>query len=211
MTRPIKALFIALLIVFSFFPGLPAGASGESDLSPGGIPIFPDFVKSVSDGAGDVVRGVYAPNVFALRVLQQRSGNYGYVSSMDDVVTQFAPARKYGVTGLLAHNYLAGSHFYDLQIGQEIRLIYGDGRVEYYEISAIYQYQALSPYSTDSYFIDQATGAGYTAAQVFDQFYTGSNHITFQTCIAKGDLLTWGRLFVIAYPKDTSALAARKN
>jgi hypothetical protein len=34
---------------------------------------------------------------------------------------------KYGVTGLLAHNYLSGRHFFGLEIGDIVQLVYGDG------------------------------------------------------------------------------------
>lgn len=214
-TRFIKAVFVFIITVLTAFPASVAGAAPQAnpalpDAQQANLPAFPDFVASVSDGAGDVVRGVYAPDHFALRVFQQRSGNYGYVSSQPDVATQFALARKYGVTGLLAHNYLAGAYFASLEIGDEIRIIYGDGRIVLYEVAVIYKFQALDPFSGTSNFIDLSTSSAYTASQVFDLVYTGGDHVTLQTCIARGDLSTWGRLFVLAYPLDAS-LAARGN
>ena len=32
----------------------------------------------------------------------------------------------YGVTGILAHNYLSGKYFFDLEVGDELQLVYGN-------------------------------------------------------------------------------------
>jgi len=204
-TRFLKVFFIVVFAIAVVLPTLPVQAAGHYDVTsafsqPNDLPEFADFVLSVSDGASGVVRGVYVPGLFAFRVIQQSPGNDGYVSPAADAITQFSMAGQYGVTGLLAHNYLAGSNFKGLKAGQEIRIVYGDGRVAYYQISAVSRYQAISPLSVTSNFIDLATGTEYTAEQTFTQFYMGGNHVTFQTCIAKGDEASWGRLFIVAYP-----------
>jgi len=166
------------------------------------IPRYGDFHTAVSNGEASVVRGVYVPNVFALRVQQQPDNNDGYVSSILGVVTQFHLASQSGVTGLLAHNYLSGDLFFDLEIDQEVNVIYGDGSGQRYIISEIYEYQALQPNSAFSDFIDLETNQKLTSTQLFNRVYTGENHVTFQTCIAKDGNLTWGRLFVIATPLE---------
>src|SRR5262245_46795833 len=55
------------------------GAEGTNTL-----PNFSEFSNSVQNGRADHVRGVYVPNVFALPVTQQPSGNAGFVSSEAD-------------------------------------------------------------------------------------------------------------------------------
>jgi hypothetical protein len=108
----------------------------------------------------------------------------------------------YGVTGLLAHNYAAGRLFANLELGDGVSVVYGDGQLRQYRISAILRYQAVQPNSPTSDFIDLATGAKVSAADVFLRVYTGGEHVTFQTCIEAGGLGNWGRLFVMAEPAD---------
>lgn len=158
------------------------------------------FVDSVSDGQASSIRGVYATDVFALEVVQQPAGDAGYVSPTGGVATQFSMASNYGSIGLLAHNYAAGSDFFDLTFGNIIQVVYGDGHIELYKVTSIYRYQALSPYSSNSQFEDTYTGTRYSASEVFYQMYSGEHHLTLQTCIQQGDVDAWGRLFVVAYP-----------
>jgi hypothetical protein len=204
-TRWPKAILVFLLIAAATVPAVSVqAASFAADLyqsgSTGTLPDFPEFVSSVTDGYTGVVRGIYVPNQFAMRVVQQPANNPAYVSTSDDVLTQFGMAARFDVIGILAHNYLAGRYFSNLIIGQEVRVVYGDGQVSYYAITAIYQYQALQPDSPTSNFVDLNTGARMTANELFIKLYQGGDHITFQTCIANGSLLSWGRLFVIAEP-----------
>jgi hypothetical protein len=111
--------------------------------------------------------------------------------------------------GLLAHNTLSGKFFFQLEVGQEVRLVYGDGRVEYFIIQRILQYQALQPNSPYSNFRDLSSDEILTAEQVFRKAYTGDRHVTFQTCIAANGISTWGRIFVIATPKPQYATPNR--
>ena len=161
---------------------------------------FLNFVDSVSNGMQDVIRGVYVKGEFALPVIQQPSGQNGFVSSIEGVITQFGMPSKYGSTGLLAHNYLSGRHFFDLTIGDVVQVVYGDGNIFDYQISEIQEYQALQPNSPSSDFRDLNTGAQLTATQLFKKVYTGNHHLTLQTCIQEGLDDTWGRLFIIANP-----------
>ena len=185
-------LFIPILI----FPQIPVEAmSGET------IPSFSNFVATVSDGRSGVVSGVYVPGMMAYKVVQQSANNPGYVSSIEGVVTQFRMSIPYGVIGLLAHDNLAGKNFVNLQVGQEVRIIYGDGNVSHFTISSINRYQANDPHSTLSSFTDLKIGTIYTAAQIFAMYYQGGSQVTFQTCIAQDGNLSWGRLFISATPK----------
>jgi hypothetical protein len=174
----------------------PAQAQTAQDV----VPPYPQFVRTVTNGYAGVVRGIYVNDVLALRVVQQPTGSPDFVSSLSGTATQFGLAADHGVIGLLAHNYRAGSTFFNLVEGQEVKIIYGDGTVEEYEISNILRYQALKPNSVTSDFVDLDTNETLSALEVFAKVYSGSHHVTLQTCIKKYGNLSWGRLFVIATP-----------
>ncbi len=173
-----------------------AVSSGDS----GSSVALQKFVESVSDGQAGVVRGIYAENSMEFPVVQQPSGQPGFVSSQQDVVTEFAMARQYGVTGILAHNYLAGQAFFTLEADDLIQVVYGDGSTQTYQIVEVLHYQALSPKSATSSFVDLDSGETLSASQLFKRVYAGSSHLTLQTCIQVGSEDSWGRLFLIAEP-----------
>lgn len=197
----LNASFLLLVLISLFFNPVSvlAGRDGEATL-----PNFGDFSQIVQNGEADVLRGVYVADAFALPVIQQPSGSPGYVSNYDGQLTQFSMAAQFGNLGLLAHNHLAGKSFSQLAVGQEVRLIYGNGRVEYFVITEILQYQALQPNSMRSTFRDLATNETITANQLFERVYTGERHVTFQTCIEANGNLSWGRSFIVATPKTQS-------
>jgi len=168
------------------------------------LPDFTDFAQPVENGDVNILSGVYVPNVLALPVIQQPSGNAGYVSNKDDQATQFAMASQFGSVGLLAHNYLSGRFFSELTVGQEVRLVYGDGKVEYFVVTEILRYQALEPNSQLSSFRNLDNYEVLSAEQMFKRVYAGERHVTFQTCIAANGTVSWGRLFVVAKPKQFS-------
>ena len=168
------------------------------------IPTFSTFVESIQDGKAGVLEGVYVPRVLALPVVQQPVGNPGYVSQSPDVITQFEMAAEIGNIGLLAHNNLAGQEFTNLSLGDEVRLVYGDGKVEYFVVTQMLRYQALQPYSPYSEFRDLETSQTITAEALFRKVYRGDRHVTFQVCIAADGIDAWGRLFIIAQPKTHS-------
>jgi hypothetical protein len=192
-------LFI-IALSFLFTPVL-VKAESPAELS---LPDFSFFVESVKDGNADVLKGVYVHNILSLPVVQQPVGNPGYVSQNDEVVTQFSMAAEVGNVGLLAHNHLAGKTFMNLSFGDEVRLIYGDGKVEYFIVTDLYRYQALQPYSPYSEFRDLETDQTITAVDLFRKVYRGDRHVTFQVCIEANGIDAWGRLFVVAYPKPDS-------
>ena len=168
------------------------------------IPNFSTFVESIQDGKAGVLVGVYVPQVFALPIVQQPVGNPGYVSQSPNVITQFEMATEVGNVGLLAHNNLAGQEFTNLSLGNEVRLVYGDGKVEYFVVTQMLRYQALQPYSPYSEFRDLETSQTITAEELFRKVYRGDRHVTFQVCIAANGIDAWGRLFIIAQPKTHS-------
>ena len=161
-----------------------------------------EFAAEVSDGQAGVVRGVYVAGALALRVRQQPESNPFYISSAPDAVTQYRYAAYTNVIGLLAHNSAAGAQFFNLNVGQEVWIIYGDGTRQGYVITEIYRYQALQPNSRRSEFTDLASGEVLSSAQLYDRVYRGEHHVTFQTCITENGIATWGRLFIIARPAD---------
>jgi hypothetical protein len=191
-----KAFVFFIILFFNFIiPARPALAAPRSDL-----PAFPDFVAGVTNGQAGVIRGVYVPGVLAYRVVQQPAENPFYVSPIQNVVTQFSMAAQNNVIGLLAHNHLAGAVFSNLSMGQEIRIVYGDGKVTYYVVNQIARFQAMQPDSSYSNFIDLNSNITYTAQDVFRMFYQNSGQVVFQTCILSNGQPSWGRLFVSAVP-----------
>jgi hypothetical protein len=205
--RTTLTTFLLLTLLSHLFLS-PAAAlalrSGEAT-----VPDFAEFSKTVQNSEPNALRGVYVPAVLALPVIQQPSGKAGYVSDKAGEVTQFGMAAHFGNVGLLAHNHLSGSFFSQLAPGQEVRLVYGNGTVEYFVITQILQFQALEPTSPYSSFRDLSNNEMLTAEQLFNKVYRGERHVTFQTCIAAAESLSWGRLFVIAMPKEQSAAMNR--
>lgn len=166
------------------------------------LPSFAEFSESVWNNQANVLRGVYVPDVLALPIVQQPADQPYYVSSYNGEATQFSMPSRYGNIGLLAHNTLSGRFFSELAVGQEVRLVYGDGRVEYFVIDQILQFQALEPDSVNSSFRNLDGDEILSASEMFNRAYVGQRRTVFQTCIeAKGNP-SWGRLFVIAVPVD---------
>ncbi len=122
----------------------------------------------------DAVR-VEVPGKFAYPVVQQSDRDD--VPESSGVVAQYILAKKWGVIGFLAHDYLAGAKFYDLAIGDAVRVTFADGSVEMFAVS----YKRT---------------LAFDAVADFDQtFFRGSRHVTFQTCWG-----TMGVLMVMAQP-----------
>lgn len=191
----------ASIMLSLFSTPVTALAQGHAEKS---LPNFSMFVESIRNGKAGVLKGVYVPHVFALPVIQQPLGNPSYVSQAADTITQFEMATEVGNVGLLAHNNLAGQEFTNLSLGDEVRLVYGDGKVEYFVVTQMLRYQALQPYSPYSEFRDLETSQSITAEELFRNVYRGDRHVTFQVCIAANGIDAWGRLFIIAQPKSVA-------
>lgn len=161
-------------------------------------PEFRSFIEEVLNGHLGEIRGVYVEGVLSLPVIQQPADQQTYVSIEARSTTQFHSAARNGVIGLLAHNFLAGGLFYKLQPGQEVWIVYGDGSLEDYQVTDISQYQKLAPDSLHSDLVDLATGQKLTTEQVYDRFYRGDHHVTFQTCLERNGTSNWGLTFVVA-------------
>lgn len=193
---PSLSLFIIILVSLWLNPSSVLAIGNTAPL-----PTFADFSRIVQNGQKDVLRGVYVDTVLALPVVQQPPGNTVYVSDHDGEATQFGMASQQGNIGLLAHNDKAGKYFSQLAPGQEVQLVYGDGRVETFVIEEILKFQAPQPTNPYSSFKNLDQDETLTVGQMFNRAYAGERHVTFQTCIAANGKLSWGRLFVIALPK----------
>jgi len=132
------SMLLALSLVFSVY--LPASAS-----APNARQGSAKRAGRSRQGRAHLLRSVQVAGVMALAVVQQPPGEDTFVSGAEYVATQFAPASRYGNIGLLAHNYLAGASFSMLAIGQAVRLVYGDGKVENFVVSEVLRFQALQP------------------------------------------------------------------
>lgn len=160
---------------------------------------FDIFVDSIKTGDAGRIVGIYAENRLALPVVYQPSNKPGFVSTVNGVVTYFLmPYQIAKNHGFLAHNYLSGGLFFGVQLGDIVQVIWGDGYYEDFEVQNIEQYQALSPTSPNSRFVNLATGDNLSASSLFTRVYRGPYHTTLQTCIAQGNVDSWGRLFIIA-------------
>lgn len=181
--------FIAILCM-TVIPGREVRALTDLDT----------FVELVKNGQEGELRGIYIPGILAAPVVQQPNGRPDFVSTWENVATQFSLASKVGSTGLLAHNYLAGRSFALLKPGQELYLIYGNGDVIVYAVSEVLQYQALESDSTSSDFVDLSDGSTLTHKELFTKVYDRPGQVILQTCITMNDNLSGGRLFIIAKP-----------
>jgi hypothetical protein len=197
-TPVFAGISLFLLIIAAFLPySVSAAPLADSSI----LPNLTSFSSSIQNGDGKVIRGAYADELFALSIVQQPSNNAGYVSTIDNTLTQFGMASQFGNIGLLAHDYLSGQYFFQLMPGMGIQLVYGDGRIENYQVTHIYRYRATSPSSVTSDFVDLDTKEYLTASALFTKVYKGSRHVTFQTCISQDGNSSWGRYFVIADPE----------
>ena len=158
------------------------------------------FTSSVTNENSYQLTGVYVQDTFALPVVQQPSGNAGYVSTTSNTLTQFGMASNYGSVGILAHNYLAGQYFSNMYSGETITLVYGNGSTKNYTVSAVKEFQALSPSSPYSSFVDvNSSSRTLSSTDLFLSTFGLNGALVLQTCIAKNGNSSWGRLFVIAY------------
>lgn len=144
--------------------------------------------------------GIYLVGKKFFRVEQQPKGNPAYVSDKKNVVTSFILPKHYGNLGFLAHNHLAGKFFLELELGDEIILLPEYGEFMNYRVTTVQKYRALQPRDPRSTFINLQTNRQCGAGEVFRQVYMGDEHMVLQTCLAKDNILEWGRVFYIAEP-----------
>ncbi|MHC1740489.1 MAG: hypothetical protein AB9897_05200 [Anaerolineaceae bacterium] len=196
-------LSILTVLSLAFAPVQQAATIAVTGLNSPAIvsnaPLSIQAVKSANDGSS-TLKKVSVSNVFDLNVVQQPSGNAGYVSTRSNTLTQFGMASNYGSIGILAHNYLAGAYFSKLSSGSVITLTFTDGSTKNYTVSSVKKYQALSPTSQYSNFVDvNDSSTTLSSTDMFMSTFGLSGALVLQTCISKNGNSSWGRLFVIAY------------
>src|SRR5829696_5422021 len=127
LKRSVRSILTLSFIIILFSTSIPTGSvhALSEHFNSAGLPSLDAFVKQVRNGQADEIRGLYIPEILVARIVQQPTGMDEFVSSWQNVVTQFGLASKLGSTGLLAHNYLAGERFALLQEGRQFHLIHG--------------------------------------------------------------------------------------
>lgn len=191
--------FLVFLLTTFFLNPVTTQAIGNPNED---LPTLADFRHSVHNGQADVLRGVYVSGVLALPVVQQPQDRPYYVSNRGGEVTQFSIASQYGNIGLLAHNTLSGKFFARLSVGRQIYLVYGDGEVEEFVVVDTLRFRASEPESISSLFHNLNRKETLSANEMFLRAYAGERHLVFQTCIEMNGNPSWGRLFIMALPKE---------
>jgi len=186
-------LMLALTAMIFYMFTFPAQVQAKNNPA-NTLPTLEEFIAQVRNGDANALRGTYIPGVLALPVVQQPRENSNYVSPMRSALTEFSMADKVGNVGLLAHNYLAGGLFFEIQPGDLIILVYGNARIETFKVGSIHQYEALP----NGLYKNIKTRNSRNIGELFRVMYDGERHVTLQTCIAQGDNSSWGRLFVVA-------------
>jgi len=193
-------LFLFALSAFFLNPR-PTQAVGNVKSSRPGLRVSYEVAPDQISDAG-ILRGVYVANVLDLSITQQPADEPYFVSDRDGEATQFSMASQYGNIGLLAHNTLSGRFFSKLAVGQDVQLVYEDGRVENFVLEQLLRFQALEPESVSSSFRNLDRNEIISAGEMFNRAYVGDHRLVFQTCIEAEGNVSWGRLFVVALPKD---------
>jgi hypothetical protein len=200
--QPLPATAEAMTLALTPTLSIPAQPISQTASDTANLPSISEFTQQVSDGQADQVRGIYVSRVMALHIVPQPQGDPSFISAEEGTATLFQTASFFGVTGLLAHNFLSGRDFFHLTSGQEINVIYGDGHLRNYRVSQIDDFQRLSINDLRSNFMELSSGLQKTADQVFADFYQGSPHLTLQTCIERDGEWSWGVRFIKADPLD---------
>lgn len=208
----LDATAVPTVLAIPFLPDDTTTSAASSPVYDGSVDMaHPDygmdldfFTQSVINGNAGQVVGVYIPGTLALPIQQQPAENNNYVTTEPEMATQFRAAERFQTIGLLAHNYLAGEHFSNIYQQQLVIVIFGDGSQRFYQVNEIHKYQALSPTSPQSDFIDLSDPLSrrITAGDVFNRVYTQGDRVVFQTCIQNNGDPSWGRMFVIASPVE---------
>lgn len=158
------------------------------------------FAASVKGAPAGLPAGLFVNDRMAFPVAYQPAGDPGFVSAKAGTLTLFSLAGAYGSTGLLAHNHLAGAQFFQIQPGQALTLVFGDGSTREYRVIRTWSVQALAPDSPYSDFVDLTSGETLSATELFMRTFGQAGSLVLQTCIDRDGMASWGRYFVIAQP-----------
>lgn len=215
MRNKFFSLVIFLMLIFSTmensFPASFIPMTGEANISKEtnnnnfqsiSYKKFYQFIQTITiKQSSKQIVGIIVPKKFILPITQQPAGRPDFVSNEPEVITEFFLAKQYGSTGLLAHNHLAGHYFSDLALNDLIVLVTAGREYRIYQIQKILSFQALSPNSPYSNFVDLDDPSRYlNAVELFMEVYANKDTLVIQTCIAKDGEPSWGRLFIQAIP-----------
>jgi hypothetical protein len=196
MTKKAKEVLMVTWMMFWLFAvriDVPAQQPQQPDQA------LANFAGGLRQGIARQVAGVYSQDVMAFPVWQQPYHEFSFVYNQSDVVTEYRPARDAtGNIGLMAHNNMAGSQFYRLDIGSVVSVVFGDGSVSHFQIVEVQKYQIVNDYEVLDLQTGQVTGTG----NVFYLVYGGDYRLVLQTCITQDGNPEWGRMFWIAKPYD---------
>jgi hypothetical protein len=156
------------------------------------------FMERVVAGEPEHVVGLYATDTFDLLVEQQPPDHHLYVTEKLGYATQFGRPLRYDVIGLLAHNTNSGILFYGLDLGDDVYLVFGDGRLAVYRVETIEDFQKLEPGNPRSDYVELSSGEILNTNEVFTRFYRNGPHLTLQTCLEMGGDFNWGVRFIVA-------------
>ncbi len=213
MNRKLLFLLLAVVSLLVWLPPaqpvIPLTGAGAAPVAVAPISDLTAFIHQVTNGQPQQVTGIYVEGVLALPVIPQPSGQPAYVSTAPETVTQFGAASDFGSLGFLAHNTLAGAHFFDLHVGNLIVVVYGDGHTRSYQVTGIRRFQAVNPNSPYSNFIDLDQGGVLTYSDLFYQTYGVAGQLVLQTCISAEGNDMWGRLFILAMPYISEPAGSR--
>ena len=98
-------------------------------------PFFEEVTKTEGAGINELV-GLFAPDNFEFKIIQQPLNHPEYVSEQEDSLTEFSLAKSETSTGLLAHNYLAGKHFSNLEIDDLLITISADKTISIFLLTS---------------------------------------------------------------------------
>ena len=191
------------MLAISYTP-ISVGALGSSVT----ISQSPHLLFIIGSGKNEnkevgILSKISIENLVTLGIVRQPFGNSTFVTPVPGYATEYQTALNYGTIGLLAHNYLAGQYFFQISSGQKITLTYSDQTTKNFVVTQIQRYQALSPNSASSNFIELYSGKLLTASQLFRKIYKDqTGHLVLQTCIYADQNPTWGRLFIVAEPVE---------
>jgi hypothetical protein len=203
MTTKTKLSIIGIILILAIsYSPIPVGALGSS-VTISRSPNLPSITGSDENKEAGILSKISIENLVTLGIVRQPFGNSAFVTPVPGYVTEYQTALNYGTIGLLAHNYLAGQYFFQISSGQRITLTYSDQTTKSFVVTQIQQYQALSPNSASSDFIDLNSGKLLTASQLFRKIYKDqTGNLVLQTCIYADQNPTWGRLFIVAEPVE---------
>ncbi len=149
----ILILLLALAMVLlptgnAFANSVPVTGPKSDNLTPASISaaaIAPFVALVATSGNPNQAAGIYAGGFFAAPIIQQPSSAPGFVSTQEGAATQFGMAAQYGTIALLAHNYLLGEQFLDIEVGKVLTLVYGDGHSQAYRVEEVFSIRRLPP------------------------------------------------------------------